>query len=80
MQAVSYSIKSTYFYQFSTDFNRRLNLVRDQVPYLKSSWQAFCFQSKVSDQLLNRVESGRSDSYKIDYSRTPNTARDAKAR
>jgi hypothetical protein len=30
--------------------------------------------------LLNRVESGRSDSYKIDYSRTPNTARDAKAR
>ncbi len=30
MKAVSYSIKSAYFHQFSTDFNRRLNLVRDQ--------------------------------------------------
>ena len=30
MQAVNYSIKSTYFHQFSTDFNRSFDLVRDQ--------------------------------------------------
>jgi hypothetical protein len=57
MQAVSYSIKSTYFHQLSTDFNWRFDLVRDQVLYPDVPLVSHLYSISGSPQLLNSIES-----------------------